>query len=316
MKTKFFKFLVIVFVALIVVIFTRDFILKNVVAAAASNITGTKVSLDGFSLSLLNHKITLKGLKMDNPKGFPHGRLIHISKIYADFDLAAILKKDLHFYELTVVLEEAVIVKNNEGKLNVDSLKIAKKENKKKDEASKPVPMRIDKLRLTLGKVVFKDYTQSQDKPTVEVMELGEKEEIYTNITSAEQLVSLIIVGAMKHTAVKGAMIYGAATLAGASFLPVGIAMVALKDASSEKEFAVSYDRVFGVCADVLKRMGSLNSQNKERGELTGNVQGCDIQINLRKVGTKVRVQVSARKMFLAQQKVAGGVLYEISNEL
>ena len=310
-KSKKIRNVIIGLAVVVVFIMARDWMLKGAVSTAASNVLGAPVKIDHFSISFIRHSAKLSGLKVSNPEGFPPGTLLLISAASVNFDLPAILKKDLHLNELIVHVDEVVVVKNKEGVLNVDSLKVAKKE---KDKPSEPMKMRIDTLKLKLGKVVSKDYTKSK-QGAVEVYEIGGKEETYQNIASGEQLASLILMGALKHTAIKGALIYGAATVAGASLLPVGIAVVAMGDDSSAAEFAVGYDRVYETAAEVLGRLGSLKSQDKASGVLKGDVQGASVTITVKKE-EKIRVSVAARKMLMPQQKTAAGVLYEISEKL
>ena len=212
--------IVVVFLVLGVV---KDQIIKAAVTVGATQVLGAPVHIDGMSVGIFHQSVRVKGLKVYNPSGFPQGVLIDIPQITVDYDLPAILKGDLHLPLLVLDLKEMIVVKNKEGKMNVDALKVAQKGNDQKDQKpAKAMPLRIDEATLNLGKVIVKDYAKGEH-PQIEVYKIG-VHRTFRNIKSAEQFVALVMVQAMSPTALKSAAIYGAAGVLGVAVLPLGVA--------------------------------------------------------------------------------------------
>ena len=150
-------------------------------------------------------KFSVPGLNLFNPKGFPDKLMVDMPEIYVNYDLGAFLKGKVHLEEVRLDLREFVVVKNKDGQLNLDSLKVvqAEKEGKvpaeKKQKAAMP-EFKIDVLKLKIGKVVYKDYSQGP-QPMVKEYNININEQ-YTNITDPYSLASLIMVRALMNTAI------------------------------------------------------------------------------------------------------------------
>ena len=104
-------------------------------------------------------------------------------------------------------LKEFVIVRNEKGELNLDSLKVTqaqKKDRKPTEEAEeKPAPeIQLDRLELSIGKVVFKDYSRGGE-PSVKEYNLNIRES-HENITDLNVLVNLIVAKALTKAALAG----------------------------------------------------------------------------------------------------------------
>jgi uncharacterized protein involved in outer membrane biogenesis len=150
---KFLIVLGIVAISLVCITIFINLIIKSVGTMSASRITGAPVHMDGFSLNILSSTIHISGFKMYNPSGFPEGILVSCPKIKVIYDLATLFKKKRHFLIVEIELKEMRLTKNKAGKLNVDSLKIVQQ-----SKSSPPIPMQIDLLALSIGKIVYKDY--------------------------------------------------------------------------------------------------------------------------------------------------------------
>ncbi len=210
------SFLIIAVIVLFVLAIAKDQIIKAAVTIGASRVVGASVHIDGMSVGLFRHVIHIKGFKIHNPSGFPSGIMIDVGKVSADYDLPAILKGDLHLSFLVLDLKEMVVIRNKEGRLNVDALRVAQKgpTGPEKQQA-----MRIDTVTLTLDQVIVKDYTIS-DWPAVQVFDIGIRDKTYHHIKSAEQLAALVMVESLNPTNIKDAAIYGAARVLN---VPVGV---------------------------------------------------------------------------------------------
>ena len=293
----------------------KDQIIKSVVAIVASQITGAPVEIGSFSLGVFNQSVRISGFKIFNPSGFPKGILVDISKINVDYDIGALLRGKLHLVNAEIELKEMGLVKNKEGMLSVDSLKIVKEGKNKKDKSSGQMPMQIDMLKLGMGKIILKDYS-SGGEPVIKVYDIN-IHKVYKNITSAQQLTALILTEPMKAAGIQGAKIYGVAMLAGVAVLPVAIvATFAGKDSVAE-DFSVDFDRVYNTSLSVLKVMGRISREDKGAGVISAEVNSAKVELRVnKKASNKTEIFVSARRYLLPRPEVAGGVLYEISSKL
>ncbi len=316
MKNRNVSIVVIVAVILLGLIFAKDYFVKTVIEAGASNVLGTPVKVDRLSLGVLKPSIRLKGLKIYNPKGFPPGALIDVTGVAVEYDLPAMMKGELHFPLIVFDLNEMVVVKNQDGVLNVDALKVSQKEEKpqepKKEKEEKPLKMRIDVLTLNVGRVVFKDCSKGGE-PTVQAYDVHLKDKTYKNIKSAQEIAALVMVEAMKPTAIQGAKIYGATALLGIGFFPAGIAGTLIGEDSGREEFNVGYPKAFKASVEVVQKTGEVISSDEGSGVIKAKVDGSGVTIRVVKKDTdKTEIIVSARKMMIPKPEIAQGILYQI----
>jgi hypothetical protein len=125
-------------------------------------------------------------------------------ELFVNYDFASILKGKIHLEELRLDLKEFIVVKNEKGALNLDSLKAVQrsketKEEKPKEESKMP-DMQIDVFHLKIGRVLYKDYSGG-GKPQVNEFNIG-LDEKYENITNPQALASLIITKALMNTTI------------------------------------------------------------------------------------------------------------------
>ncbi len=317
---KLVKIVIIILAVLIGLSIVKDQIIKAAVQIGASRVLGTKVSVGGFSFGILRQSMRVRALKIENPQGFPKGSMLDVTEVGVDYDLAALLGGKLHFPLVILNLNEMVVIKNQDGALNVDALKVADKKEAapaaKPEKASQPLSLQIDVLRLNVNKVIFKDYTQGQE-PLVQVFDVHLKDKTYKDIKSAQQLAALIMVEAMKPTAIKGAKIYGVAAILGAGFLPAGIAGTLLGKDSAQAEFGSSFDKVYQTALEVMGKAGTIVSTNEPEGLIKADVNGRNVTAQIAKLDQgKTQITIAARKFLIPQPEVAQGILYQIQEKL
>lgn len=221
-RDMFKKLLIIAVAVLFALGILKDQAIKAAVTIGATQVVGAPVHIDGMSVGVFRQSVRIKGLKIYNPAGFSRGLLVDIPTISVDYDLPAILKGDLHLPFLVLDLKEMTVIRNKEGRLNVDALKVAQK-GRQEQKPAKAVPLRIDAATLNLGKVIVKDYTKGQ-RPSVQVYDIGVHNKTFRGIKSAEQFAALVMVQSLGPTALKNAAIYGAASFLGVAVLPIGAA--------------------------------------------------------------------------------------------
>jgi len=196
--------ILIALVALIGLNVTKNAITKGAIAGGVRAITGLKLGMRGVSLGVLTTRIGIKGLKMYNPDGFEEELMASIPEIYVNYSLLAFLKgRKVHLEEMRLNLEEFVVVKNADGKRNIDALKVGKDDKKEKaapkKKGAKP-EFQIDKLQLKIGKVIYKDYSRGTP-PKVSEYNLN-IDETYENIENPQMLIATITTRALLNTAI------------------------------------------------------------------------------------------------------------------
>jgi len=322
------KLIVIVVVGLLVLALAKDQILRTVISGTATAVTGAPVKIKVFSLSLLKQSVLIKDFKMYNPAGFPKEVFVDIPQIEVGLDVGALLTKKIHLKKVTLDLNELVVIKNKEGKLNVDALKVSEmpekpaKEAPQKETPKKPaaqMPLQIDELNLNLGRVIYKDYTAG-DPPKVDAYEINIKNKQYKNLTSVDQLVLVILSEPLKHTAIQGAKIFAAQAILGVGFLPAGVAMTLIGKDSSRQAFDIPYATIYDKTLSFLQGMtdrATIKKENKETGIISALVDKNDVTIKMEKLTDRsTQVTVSARRLLMPKPEVAQGLLYQISEKL
>ncbi|MFA4992534.1 MAG: hypothetical protein WC571_01035 [Candidatus Omnitrophota bacterium] len=311
------RVIILVFVFLFVFCLARDFFIKSLIGSMASRITGTPVSVGGLSLSLIRQSIKISNFKMYNPKGFAKDILVNIPGMSVSWDLAALITGKIHLKELELEIKEIGMVKNKEGKLNVDSLKIAVERTgeKKKKGTTKQLPMQIDIVNLSIGRVISRDYSV-EGQPVIKVYDINLKKS-YKNITSAQQLAALIITEPLKSAGIEGLKVYGVSMLAGVAALPVMAAFTFTAKDYAQEVFNVEAERAYDTGLEAIQASGRVISENRAGGIISAEVNGARVTLRLKKLSKEsTQVNISARKLGFPKPEIASGVMYRLKENL
>lgn len=297
----------------------KNVLLKAMITAAAGACTGTKVVIDSVDAGITKASVRIKGFRMYNPAGFPPDEILaDIALIRVDYDISALMKKNIRLRFLGIKLKEAVIIRNKNGGLNVNSLKFVEEYQaaKKAGKQIPSLPMRIDVFDLQIGKIAFRDFSAGA-KPLFKVYDVG-LSRAYRNVTSPQQVAMTILSESLRVSGLKqAAVVYGVAALTGAAVLPAGVAVVFAGKDSAQADFNVTQAAVFQAAAAVIREMGAFRSQDTAAGIMKATLQGCHVAVKITQVkGTMITVTVSARKYLLPRPQIAAGVLYEIAARL
>ena len=311
-----------VFVALFVIGIIKDQIAKSAVTVSASTIAGAPVGIGGLSLGILTQSVAITDFEMYNPQGFPKDVLFDISRIDVKMDMLSLFKQKLHIPKAVFDLREMVIVKNKEGKLNVDELKFSKQEQKPQEKAgdkkksSQEMSMQIDELFLNIGRVVVKDYSKGGE-PSVLVYDVGLKNKSFKNLNSAQQMAVIVTIEAMKPTALKSAGVYAAAAVLGVGLMPAGIVGALVGKDYADAVYNASYEKVYNAYLDLFKKIGSIKKEGKDIYQLEAKAEGCDLKVKFEKIkDNQTKVIVAARQLVLPKPEVAAGIIYRLENTL
>lgn len=194
---KIVRMLVMAIVVLGVLVISKNLIIQTLIAGSLSRAAHVPVSIINTDVSFLRSSIRLSHIRVMNPPGFIDKQMLNAPLVAIRFDVPAFLKGTAHFQEVRLDLKEVVVVKNRDGKLNIDAIKPKKEDKKEQKKTSK---LMIDKLYLTIGRVVYKDYSAGGKEPAVQTFDINIKDRVYTNIDNPSGIISLIMVEALTRT--------------------------------------------------------------------------------------------------------------------
>jgi hypothetical protein len=212
MKRKIVTIPAIVLVIIIALFFGKNMIIKTSVTAGVKAMTGLKLNIRSMNIGVFKSLISINGLQLHNPQGFEDDVMIDLPEIHVDYNLGAFMKGKTHLEEVRLHLKEFIVVKNANGQLNLDSLRVvqsAEDEKGKEEEIEKgdgetektKMPdIQIDLLALKIDRVIYKDYSKGTS-PKVKEFNVN-IDERYVDITDPQSLGRLIIVKALKNTTI------------------------------------------------------------------------------------------------------------------
>lgn len=194
-----------VIAAFIALSFIKDAVIKTSVEKGVEIVTGLKLGIRSLRVGVIKTSVNIRGLKLYNPKSFKDRVMLEMPEIYVYYNLPSILfRKEIYLKEIRIDLKEFWVIKNANGELNLDSLNVVKaRKSAATPEAEgkgTPAKIRIDALRLKIGKVVYKDYSKGPN-PSVKEFNVN-IDERYSDITNPYAVVSLIVVKALANTGV------------------------------------------------------------------------------------------------------------------
>ena len=136
------------------------------------------VRIGSTSVRLIANRVILKNLRFYNPSGFPaqDNVMVDAPLILIDFDAAALL------------------VKPKKGEQDRPS------KPGKPDVKGRRVNLQIDKLYLTVGRVVFKDYSHGGAEPMVQVFDINLQDRLFQNVTDPSAVVRLVMFESLART--------------------------------------------------------------------------------------------------------------------
>jgi uncharacterized protein involved in outer membrane biogenesis len=194
-------FIILLLIIVAVLLIGKNVIAKNAVTAGVKAVTGLQMDIGNMDVGLLKTLISVNEMKLYNPPGYPDKVMIDMPEIFVDYKLGSFIAKKAHLEEIRINLKELIVIKNRDGKLNIEALKAAQKEEKGKEEQKtegKKTEIIIDTLDLKIGKVAYKDFSRGPN-PKITEYSLNLHETLH-NVTDLNELGKLILVKALMYT--------------------------------------------------------------------------------------------------------------------
>ncbi len=189
--------------------FIKNSVTQTILSSAISAAAHVPVKIGSVNLSFLSASIRLKNVNLSNPPGFPDKTMAQIPQLFIDFEPRELFQGRAHFKQVTLDLKEIAVVRNKDGKLNVDSLKPSQEDKRRAvpqarpSASKKPPKLMIDKLSLSIGRVVYKDYG-SPGAPSIQTFEINIKDREYEHIDNPASIVSILMSEALTRTTLSG----------------------------------------------------------------------------------------------------------------
>lgn len=201
--TSKYKIILSIVVAVIILAFVKDAIIKFSVEKAVKLTTGLEVRIDSLRVGFLTKQVVdIKGLKVFNPGGYTDRIMVEIPRVYVDYNLKTALGKKIQIYDMELNLKEFVVVKNKDGKSNLEEIKLPKSES--------PKDLSVDNFHLKIAKVLFKDYSRSPATTQEFTLNIDEK---FHNVDNLNALVRVVLTRSIADTAIKNFVNYDVNTL-------------------------------------------------------------------------------------------------------
>ena len=199
------KSIILVVVVLFALGIAKNILAQVILTSAVSGAAHVPARIGSVNLSFLSASIRIKKFQLSNPAGFPEKLMLDIPQIFIDFKPTELLKGKAHFEEVKLELKELIVIKNKDGKTNVEAVKPSKQEKKEADQKAKSAgggkatKLHIEKLSLSIGRVVYKDYSTGGE-PTTEIFDINIKDREFRDINDPSQIVSLVMFEALTRT--------------------------------------------------------------------------------------------------------------------
>ncbi|HEY0550521.1 MAG TPA: AsmA family protein [Verrucomicrobiae bacterium] len=173
----------------VLAVLLKDIIAKSLAEKNLRDNTGMDAQIGKLEIGLATPTVNLEGLKLYNPADFGGGTFLEMPQLRIEYVPGDIRSGKLHFKTVRLNLSEVHIVKNKNGKTNIE---LMQKESKKKTSGQKDksdIPGvnfgGIDTLYLTVGKIRITDESNPKNN---EVIDVGVKEEVGRDLKTELEL--------------------------------------------------------------------------------------------------------------------------------
>lgn len=189
-------FLVLVILLALSFVVIKHLRISKIVESQIEQSLGINVSINKIEFSPLLAHVWASGVTIHNPSDFQEDELAYIDVIHFVFDpIEIITRKQPNIYLLGLDLKRLNIIKNKDGKVNIEEINPLKdKDATLKDKT----PFYFDLLVLSVGQVRLVDY--SGPKKTEHIYLIGVKNATFVNLKDEQDVVRLIVTKAIENT--------------------------------------------------------------------------------------------------------------------
>ena len=180
----------------------KDSLLRPLVEKEIRSKTGMVARIEKFETSILSPLVHVENMRLYNTEAFGGSTFLNISELHLEYDLDALQGGKLGFKLVRLRLEELNIVRNESGKLNLDTKSPVQTAsppsgaNKTQNIRDQHGFVGIETLNLSLGK--FR-YTDMKTPANNREMNLGIQDVVFKKIRKESELYGMLMVLLLKH---------------------------------------------------------------------------------------------------------------------
>ncbi len=197
-----FRLFLLAVVLIVILVLSLNSILRLYLEHQIHARTGMEAEIGKFSLGLTQPTITIQNFKLYNPPDFGGTPFLDIREIHAEYDPAALAKRQLHIALLRFNLGELDIVKNEAGKTNLfsitGSVSVKRSGTHSKAEFTRQTGLEftgIDVLNVSVGTLKFIDL---KDQRLNRTQKIDLENCLVKNVQSPTDLAGLALLVALR----------------------------------------------------------------------------------------------------------------------
>jgi uncharacterized protein involved in outer membrane biogenesis len=172
----------------VVAVLLKDIIAKSITEKNLRDETGMDASISKLEVGLATPTIHLEGLKLYNPPEFGGGTFLDMPELRVEWLPAEIKQGKVRFKTLRVNVAEVNIIKNKNGKTNIETVH-KQVSNKKPAKGGIDVPGvdfgGVETVYLKVGKIRFTDENSPRNSGE---FNLGSREEIGKDLKTEKEM--------------------------------------------------------------------------------------------------------------------------------
>ena len=210
------RFVFALLVILALGIISRNRIVQFVIEEGVRSATGLPLKIGRLYIGIREPVISIEDIILLNPSSFSDRVMMTIPQVYVQYHLADILHRHVHFVKIKLYVQDFLVVKDRQGKFNLDTLRISPKSKKSKAAPSSQAAAKgdlqrggpvspsgrrqflIDDLLFRIDRVRYKDYSVSSGPRVLEYsLNINESAQ---DINELNALVRVIVLKALMKT--------------------------------------------------------------------------------------------------------------------
>jgi hypothetical protein len=177
------KVVIVLVVFVLALILCRQTIGIWITQSAIEKVTGCAATIKVMDIKINSCHVIARDTTMFNPKDFSAEPLImKLDLVDTYYDPMSMMSGEPRFEKLVLDIREVRLVRNKEGKINLDQLKSPSNQKSK---------FKVDQLVLSLGDLVFIDEKHNPSKAITYKIRVTNK--VYENIHSSEDLKKIVL---------------------------------------------------------------------------------------------------------------------------
>ncbi len=214
---KLWKILVVVaMLAVVSVSLVRHWVVRNVAQAVMTEGLGAEVDVDAMSVNLWRSTVSMTGVHLRNPEGFPGDTALEIERLQATYRLSSLFSRVVRLSDVVLDVNRVVLVTNEEGDTNLDQIARRSGVRERPREDVMPVPgdariedegpvgvrpgqekakerrsTHIEHLTFRLGNVEMRDYSRGTPEPRVRKYRLN-LERTFSDVDGVESIAQAV----------------------------------------------------------------------------------------------------------------------------